>query len=837
MMQSRTSPIAGSSNAPRAPALRLVATVVSILCALTGLWLARHYPLGSVWALGGFVAVAALAISSSLAWLVLVPALLPVIGLAPWSGWITFEEFDLLVLAVATGGYARLAWSGKSGPGARGPKRQRPVLWWLMLALFAVSLLVAMARGFNDPAGGFSFGWFQGYHEPMNSLRLAKSFLLALLLLPLWLHTQRQQPDQAGRALSLGLMLGLAAASLATIWERLAFTGLLNFSSDYRTTGLFWEMHVGGAALDGFLALTVPFAVRELLLARTPVRWGIAAVVTGLASYACLTTFSRGVYLAIPLGLALFLWLQTRQSRATSATAPPAAAIDGQSMAKPAVLWPGVLLLVVFGLAAAWMFGSSGYRGMLALLGCMALLMPLAAVLRGFNTRHWLFGLVLGAGMSAIAVALAWMLPKGPYWVYALGVVFTAAMLWFSNRQQADRRHGRAGPWALAGYVWVVTGTGLVAAHWGESTGLLAAAPVLLVLLGLMGVAGNTRRPMWPGSLRWQATALGLMALVGGTVGVFGGGVYMQDRFSQSSQNLDGRLAHWRHGLEALVTPAEWLLGKGLGRFPSTQLIGGQTTEHPGDYRLGIESGNSYLSLSSGRQKMMGYGELFRVSQRVSVPESPVLVRAKVRVSAPTSIRFEVCEKHLLYIGQCVESSLTIRPGAQAWHLVQTELKGGHLSPGAWYAPRLITFSVAVNSRDRVAQVDDLQLTDRRERNLLANGDFSSGMARWFFSSDLHHLPWHIKNMLLNVLFEQGLIGLALWSLLYAGALWRLAVGRSRTHPLAPALAGALAGFAIVGLFDSLLDVPRLAWLYYTLLLMVFTLVSPSDASARQPGT
>jgi len=54
-------------------------------------------------------------------------------------------------------------------------------------------------------------------------------------------------PARAQRLFSLGLMLGLAAAAISTIWERTAFTGLLNFSSDYRTTGMFWEMHVGGA--------------------------------------------------------------------------------------------------------------------------------------------------------------------------------------------------------------------------------------------------------------------------------------------------------------------------------------------------------------------------------------------------------------------------------------------------------------------------------------------------------------------------------------------------------------------------------------------------------------
>ncbi len=61
------------------------------------------------------------------------------------------------------------------------------------------------------------------------------------------------------------MALGLGTVSLAAIWERMAFPGLLNFSADYRTTALFWEMHVGGAALDGFLVLTLPFAVLLML--------------------------------------------------------------------------------------------------------------------------------------------------------------------------------------------------------------------------------------------------------------------------------------------------------------------------------------------------------------------------------------------------------------------------------------------------------------------------------------------------------------------------------------------------------------------------------------------
>ncbi len=81
--------------------------------------LALHHPLWPVAAACGF-AVWALAVSRWPAlWLSVVPAALPLANLSPWSGWIVFDEFDLLLLATLCGGYARWAfdrWSGRGGP-------------------------------------------------------------------------------------------------------------------------------------------------------------------------------------------------------------------------------------------------------------------------------------------------------------------------------------------------------------------------------------------------------------------------------------------------------------------------------------------------------------------------------------------------------------------------------------------------------------------------------------------------------------------------------------------------------------------------------------------------
>jgi hypothetical protein len=64
-----------------------------------------------------------------------------------------------------------------------------------------VSYLWATLRGLAD-AGGFSLGWFQGYEEPLNSLRAAKSFFLVLLLLPA-LRSQTADRDRHWRGNAL----------------------------------------------------------------------------------------------------------------------------------------------------------------------------------------------------------------------------------------------------------------------------------------------------------------------------------------------------------------------------------------------------------------------------------------------------------------------------------------------------------------------------------------------------------------------------------------------------------------------------------------------------------
>lgn len=802
--------------------LWLVAPLALALGA-TGVILSTHYPWAPAAMTSVFLVGCAIFAFQERLWLLILPALMPLSGLAPWTGWITFEELDLLVLAAASGGYARTAWESinsakltrtdsPSREGSRG-------LAWMLAGLFLTSTVVAVFRGFAD-AGGFRFGWFQGYLEPMNSVRLAKGFLAALIMIPLWRAAHRQDPVRAQRLLSFSLMLGLAATALATVWERAAFPGLLNFSADYRTTGLFWEMHVGGAALDGFLALTVPFALRALLVAKTPGQWSVAATILALAAYACLTTFSRGVYLAIPSGIAICLGLHTWQQGQLA----PETADQSRGSGGVGHLAVALILVVGFGVAAAWIFPTSGYRGIAALLATVALMMPLASVLRGFNPSQWPVAGVMGAGLISIACFIAWLLPKGAYVAFALATAMTATAL--ALMRHGKRRSALLGSMAFAGFLAAVAGTALVANKWGEVPGLMRAVPVLLALLGVCVAASTLAKPLWPDTLRWQATTAVGMGAVAAVIAIFGGGDYMSQRFSAGQADLDARLAHWQLGRDMLRTSLDQLLGKGLGRFPANHFLMANPKEHPGDYRIKHDGGANYLTLTGGKY-VQGWGPIFRVTQRVVAPGKGAFVTARARTEKDVSLVFEVCEKHLLYSQGCLSRQSVIKGRPGVWQPIRMELQGSGATRGDWYAPRFLAFSVALESNGVTVDLDDVTLTNEVGDALLMNGDFSGDMAHWFFSSDYHHLPWHIKNLFLNVLFDQGVLGLIVWSLMLVGALWRTSVGSARRHPLAPALAASLVGFAVVGLFDSLLDVPRLAWLYYLLLLMALILRNP----------
>jgi hypothetical protein len=792
--------------------------------ALTGPlgFLAWHYPPGAGLALALVLGISTLTYLFPHAWALWIPAALPLIGWAPWTGWLTFEEIDLVVLAVAVGGYARLALAplASAKKTVRKPtSRLDRLLAWVFFALCAISVAVATLRGLAI-TGTWGFGWYQGYTEPMNALRVGKSLYWALLLLPLW----RSAP--CSPAWSLGMTLGLISTGLITIWERVAYTGLLNFSTDYRTTALFWEMNVGGAALDGFLALTVPFALRQALLARTLAQRGVAGTALVLGMYACLTTFSRGVYAAIPVGVALMLFLHYRQARRSQ---DPTLTPSNAKGANPQT--SGLIVVGCFTVAGTWVFSSSGYRGAFAVFGAISALCLLSNLLRRARGSVWIGGLGLGSLLSAVAITAAWAAPKSSYVLFALALLACLGIAYLEHqRYSKSAADGKRRPRSslallgLASYCAAVTGMVLVMQHWGDMPALTAGLPVVLALVLALVYLGSAKRRVLPRSLQWHGTVAGGMLMALTVVGVFSGGSYLSDRFSTVEADLTGRVAHWQQGLSMLGKGGGWLWGRGMGSYPATYLMEGPHEERVGDYRAITDNTGPRLLMSGGLHVLTD-GKLLRISQRIGVPDLPLVMSVDVKTTTGVGIRFEVCPKHLLYSDfNCVSETLETQSTANQWQHFEVKLRGDNPNRGDWFAPKFIAFSMAITRSGSIAEVRNLQLHDGAGHEVLANGDFSEGLHHWFISSDRNHLPWHIKNLLMNVLFEQGLVGLVVFLGLTGTALWRVTAGSARDHPLAPTIAAAIAGFHAVGFFDSLLDVPRDAFLYYFLVLLAVNL-------------
>jgi hypothetical protein len=105
-----------------------------------------------------------------------------------------------------------------------------------------------------------------------------------------------------------------------------------------------------------------------------------------------------------------------------------------------------------------------------------------------------------------------------------------------------------------------------------------------------------------------------------------------------------------------------------------------------------------------------------------------------------------------------------------------------------------VHLSISAEKAGTYVDVDNVALFDDVGRNLIKNGDFSIGHAWWYFSSDRHHLPWHAKNLLLHLLFEQGWLGLVLVSSALFYALREFARRALRGDLLATAPLAALAG-------------------------------------------
>jgi hypothetical protein len=767
------------------------AWLAAALCGALAAWLAWLHPLSPTAAMLGCAIAAALTALWPTRWPWWIFPVLPLLGLAQWTGSLAIEEVDLLVLSVAAAGYVRLALHA---PHTRGSTPVISTAWWWLMPLL-LALVVGLWRAL-EAVGEQPLLWWQGYREPLNSLRLGKSLLEAMLLLPLARAAWIEDQALASSRLTTALVWLLLITGLGLLWDRASLGGLPEVLDGLRQSTLFWEAQSGGDAVAAVLALTLPFAAMALSQARNWRQAVLPALGLLLGLQACTSGRSTLALPAAVLGLALWWWLLVRQQRAAATGLVPA-------------VLAGVLVLA----ATMWLFPVTGPAGPMAVVAAMALMLPLQG-LRGRLDQTLLIWSLVGGALAALALAgAAWLLPRlavplfAAVWLCGLAML---AWVWAQGRPLGVMV-------ALAATMALLGGVVAVALFAGGRPAALRAAPVALLLALIFCTVALRRTTSWPDDQRWQGRMLVPLA----AMALLGAWLIAQSpasRLAALDATLSTRAAHWRATLATLESPLDWAFGKGLGRFPALHALNNQAPEQGGDIRwLPYEEGG-VVQLSSGRRSS-GEGTRLQLAQHVPAPQAAAggapaaVLRVTVRSSDRTAgLRAQLCA------ASCWAGVLQLDPATRPgqWQTLELRLAGPGAAPavGAALRQRPPVFALGAEPANVRVQIDKLSLIDAdgRGAELLNNGGFEAGLAHWYAVGEPGYTPWHLQNAAVHLLFEQGLLGLLAWLGAFGLALWRLVFGVARQRSLAPPLAGALLALAVVGSQDSLFDMPRVAF-------------------------
>ncbi|KXK37033.1 O-antigen ligase family protein [Nitrosomonas europaea] len=290
-------------------------------------------------------------------------------------------------------------------------------------------------------------------------------------------------------------------------------------------------------------------------------------------------------------------------------------------------------------------------------------------------------------------------------------------------------------------------------------------------------------------------------------------GPYSQSRFATVEKDVVTRADHWQDSIDIALVRGNPVFGMGSGSFPYAFFWYSSVPARPSTYTFATEDKNTYLQLGSG--------ETLYFEQPVAVePGQRYMLTMNLRSQAPNAaITAPVCEKALLYSFRCFWLSLRldkVPPGK--WGYYEAAISTSEFNTENSRVRRPAKLSLYNGQPDTTVDVDNISLKDAEGNDLVLNGDFSDGMSHWFFSTD-SHLPWHIKNLFLHIFFEQGWFGLACFIVLTGYLLTRGLIRTWHNDVLHLVLCISLGAFLAIGIVDSLIDEPRLAFLFYLLMI------------------
>ncbi|OGR28080.1 MAG: hypothetical protein A2277_14880 [Desulfobacterales bacterium RIFOXYA12_FULL_46_15] len=309
---------------------------------------------------------------------------------------------------------------------------------------------------------------------------------------------------------------------------------------------------------------------------------------------------------------------------------------------------------------------------------------------------------------------------------------------------------------------------------------------------------------------KWKTTLLIIMIIMVTammTLPVLKGG-YIKDRFSGLADGIAIRLQHW-HDAYRKMSPdsTNIFFGMGPGTFPALYF---EIPDYikPGIYKIMTEKENKFLRLYPGDSLYFGQRILPKPDQTYTLTFFARSGRSG------SDLTFPVCEKSILHSFNCNWKTIAITGDGKTWEPYKIDYPDLKIGQGSFYQKRPVEIAIYNGSGNSVIDIDNIMLTDGEGDNLIQNGDFSKGSHFWFFTVD-NHLPWHIKNLWVSLLFETGLLGLSAFSLFVLFVFIILLQSIAKKDLLSLILFSSFCGFFTVGLIDSLFDSPRIAFLFY----------------------
>ncbi len=531
---------------------------------------------------------------------------------------------------------------------------------------------------------------------------------------------------------------------------------------------------------DFFLLVTL-----ALLVLRTPLRaadvipkgFALATVVTFAAVISCGTI----VGLASPLGYT--------GGSGNPFLRPDNALRLAKGLGEALVLFPFLRQRNrAYGDASVWL-GCGIAAGLLAVTLEVLVERALFTGILDFHTDYRVAGpfssMHVGGGHIGAYVALA--LP----FTFALGLVpRRRVMQLLATGVALGGAYTLAVTFARTGYAAglagvMVTGLGLLPAQWrrGGSARLLAIAPIVLVLVA-MAVAASS-------------------------------GV-MRQRLAIAATDLLTRELNWREGWSVRDPELSTsLFGMGLGTYQRA-MLSRAATNRPTDFGLSADGGGTFVWVRVETP--------FYLGQKVTLPPTgSVHLTLRFRANSPKApLAYSLCDKVLLYADNCQSGQILPRaPGT--WESVAAMLPVANLGAGYGLIHRPVELALFGPAIGTTIGIRDVTLTDDAGESLLANGDFAHGLDRWLFTDD-SHVSWRILNQYLMLLFETGVIGLAAYlglaGLAVAGGITTAFRSGSHEAPMGAAVAGSVISFLISGLFDNVLEAPRVATLFHLICLL-----------------